>query len=162
MWETWVRSLGGEDPLEKEMATHSSTVAWKIPRTEKPGRLQSMGSQRVGHDWATSLSLSWEIVEGGGAWHAAVHGVTETWTWLNDWTSTTKKLVENVNRFIITECNFEWDCKQFYDKTKNDKTILRGEKGASSEKCQWRGHSQRLYNKLIHWALSSVSESAFA
>ena len=48
--ETWVRSLGWEDPLEKEMATHSSTLAWKIPWTEKPGRLQSMGSQRVRHD----------------------------------------------------------------------------------------------------------------
>ena len=50
MWETRVRSLGGEDPLEKEMATHSGTLAWKIPWTEKPGRLQSMGSQRVGHN----------------------------------------------------------------------------------------------------------------
>ena len=48
--ETPVRSLGWEDPLEKEMATHSSTLAWKIPCTEKPGRLQSMGSQRVGGD----------------------------------------------------------------------------------------------------------------
>ena len=48
--ETWVRSLGQEDPLEKEMATHSSTLAWKIPWTEKPGRLQSMELQRVGHD----------------------------------------------------------------------------------------------------------------
>ena len=48
--ETWVQSLGWEDPLEKEMAIHSSTIAWKIPRTEEPGRLQSMGSQRVGHD----------------------------------------------------------------------------------------------------------------
>ena len=45
--ETWVRSLGQEDPLEKEMATHSSTLAWKIPWTEKLGRLQSMGSQRT-------------------------------------------------------------------------------------------------------------------
>ena len=53
-FDPWVR----EDPLEKEMATHSSTLAWKIPWTEKPGRPQSMGSQRVGHDWATSLSLS--------------------------------------------------------------------------------------------------------
>ena len=58
MRETWVQSLGWEDPLEKEMATHSSTLAWKIPWTEEPGRLQSMGSQRVRHDWATSLSLS--------------------------------------------------------------------------------------------------------
>ena len=50
MLETQVQSLGQEDPLEKEMANHSSTVAWKIPWTEEPGRLQSMGSQRVGHD----------------------------------------------------------------------------------------------------------------
>ena len=50
MLETWVQSLGGEDPLEKERATHSSTLAWKIPWTEEPGRLQSMGSQRVRHD----------------------------------------------------------------------------------------------------------------
>ena len=57
MRENWVRSLGWEDPLEKEMTTHSSTLAWKIPWTKKPGRLQSMGSQRVGHNWATSLRL---------------------------------------------------------------------------------------------------------
>ena len=50
MWETWVRSLGWEDPLKKEMATHSSTLASKIPLTEEPGRLQSMGSQRVRQD----------------------------------------------------------------------------------------------------------------
>ena len=48
--EAWVRSLGQEDPLEKEMAIQSSTIAWKIPWREEPGRLQSMGSQRVGHD----------------------------------------------------------------------------------------------------------------
>ena len=50
VWETQVQSLGQEDPLEKEMATHSSTLAWKIPWMEEPGRLQSMGSQRVGHN----------------------------------------------------------------------------------------------------------------
>ena len=50
MWETWVQSLGWEDPLEKEMATHSNVLAWRIPWTEKPGRLQSMGLQRVGHN----------------------------------------------------------------------------------------------------------------
>ena len=50
MWETEVQSLGREDNLEKEMATHSSILAWRITWTEKPGRLQSMGSQRVGHD----------------------------------------------------------------------------------------------------------------
>ena len=50
MWETCVQSLGQEDPLEKEMATHSSILAWRIPWTEEPGRLQSTGSQRVGHN----------------------------------------------------------------------------------------------------------------
>ena len=50
MWETWVRFLGQEVPLEKEVAIHSSTPAWKIPWMEEPDRLQSMGSQRVGHD----------------------------------------------------------------------------------------------------------------
>ena len=51
--QTCVQSLGGEDPLEKEMATHSSILAWRIPWTQEPGRLQSMGSQRVRHDLAT-------------------------------------------------------------------------------------------------------------
>ena len=50
MWETWVRSLGWEDPLEMEMTTHSNMLAWRIPWTEEPGGLQSMGLQRVGHD----------------------------------------------------------------------------------------------------------------
>ena len=51
--QTWVQTLGGEDPLEGEMAAHSSILAWRIPRTEEPGRLQSMGSERVRHDWAS-------------------------------------------------------------------------------------------------------------
>ena len=54
MQETWVRSPGREDPLKKGMATHSSILIWRSPWTQEPGRLQSMGSQRVGHDWATN------------------------------------------------------------------------------------------------------------
>ena len=50
MWETWVQSLGWKDPLEKGMASHSSILAWRIPWTEEPDGLQSMGSQSVGHD----------------------------------------------------------------------------------------------------------------
>ena len=88
--------------LEKAMATHSSTRAWKIKWMEELGRLQSMGSQRVGHDWATSLSLSLSCIgEGngnpfqcsclenprdGGTWWAAVYGVAQSWTrlkWLS-------------------------------------------------------------------------------
>ena len=82
--------------MEKAVASHSSTLAWKIPRTEEPGRLQSMGLLRVGHDWATSLSLftflhwrrKWQPTpvflpgesQGRGAWWAAVYGVTHSRT----------------------------------------------------------------------------------
>ena len=55
MWETWFQSLGGEDALEKEMATHSYILAWEVPWTEESGRLQSMGSQRVRLDFLSSL-----------------------------------------------------------------------------------------------------------
>ena len=84
--------------LEKAMAPHSSTLAWKIPWMEKPGRLQSLGSLRVWHDWATSLSLftfmhwrrKWQPTlvflpgesQGRGAWWAAVYGVAQSRTWL--------------------------------------------------------------------------------
>ena len=64
MQETWVWSLDWEDPLEKGMATHSSILAWRIPWTEEPGRIQLIGSQRVGHDWVTFSSSHvwmWEL-----------------------------------------------------------------------------------------------------
>ena len=57
VWETWVGSLGQDDPLEEEMATHSRILAWETPWTEEPGGLQSRGSQRVGHNWATNTKL---------------------------------------------------------------------------------------------------------
>ena len=88
------------------MAPHSSTLAWKIPWMEEPGRLQSLGSQRVRHDWATSLSLfpglgrspgegngnplqssCLENPMGRGAWWATVPGVAKSWTWLRDFIS---------------------------------------------------------------------------
>ena len=93
------------------MAPHSSTLAWKIPWTEEPGRLQSMGLWRVGHDWATSLSLSC-IGEGdgnplqcsclenprdGGAWWAAFYGVTQSRTRLK-WLSSSSSLASILNR----------------------------------------------------------------
>ena len=67
MQETWVRSLGQEDPLEKEMATYSSILAWEIPRTEEPGGLQFMGLQRVGHDLVTEHSprRGWHLLMAG-------------------------------------------------------------------------------------------------
>ena len=62
MWETWVQSLGWEDHLEKEIATHSSILTWKIPWMEEPGKLQSMGLQRVRQNWATSLHFNNNII----------------------------------------------------------------------------------------------------
>ena len=92
--ETWVQSLGQEDPLEKRMATHSSILAWRTTWTEESGGIQSMGSQRVRHDWATSLSLfifmhwrrKWQPTpvflpgesQGRGSWWAAVCGVSQS------------------------------------------------------------------------------------
>ena len=79
MRETRVWSLCREDPLEKEMAIHSSILAWKIPWTEEPGRLQSMGSQRVSHDWATSLSLSCSCIHMYIFMYACIHARTHTY-----------------------------------------------------------------------------------
>ena len=81
MQETWVSSLGWEDLLEKEMATHSSILAWKIPWTEKPGRLQSMGSQRFGHNWATSLSLSLSLSLSQGC-HFGWYIILSSYLWI--------------------------------------------------------------------------------
>ena len=76
MRETWVQSLGWEDPLEEGMTTHSSFLAWRMPWTEGPGGLLSKGLQRVGNDWVTFTSLHpfleffhWNIVLPAGAWH---------------------------------------------------------------------------------------------
>ena len=95
--------------MEKAMAPHSSTLAWKIPWTEEPGRLQSMGSQRVGHDWATSLS---RIGEGNGnplqcsclenpwdgrAWWAAIYGVAQSQTWLRRLSSSSSMHIKTVH-----------------------------------------------------------------
>ena len=94
MQETRVRSLGWEDPLEKEMAIHSSTMAWKIPWTEEPGRWQPMESQRVGHDWATLPYLTYTdcretcprfkkfIVSGKGTFEIGVWAETGRTHWL--------------------------------------------------------------------------------
>ena len=76
MPETWVRSLGREDPLEKEMATHFSILAWEMPWTEEPGGLQSMGSRRVRHGWGNWARATDEIAPDGFTEATAVR---ETW-----------------------------------------------------------------------------------
>ena len=68
MQETWIWSLGWKDPLEEAMATHSGILAWRSPWTEEPGRLQSMGSQRVGYDWATKHSTQLRISANAYLW----------------------------------------------------------------------------------------------
>ena len=104
------------------MATHSSTLAWKIPWTEEPGRLQSMRSLRVGHDWATSLSLftfmhwrrKWQPTpmflpgesQGRGAWWAAVSGVAQSWTRLK-WCSSSSSSSSRGNHLYIFK--FYWN-----------------------------------------------------
>ena len=105
-WSVLSKCLNVGIDLEKTMATHSSTLAWRIPWTEEPGRLQSMGSLRVGHDWVTSLSLftfmHWrkkcnplqcsclENPRDGRVWWAAVYGVAQSRTWLK-WLSSSSK-----------------------------------------------------------------------
>ena len=61
MQETWVQSLGWEDALEEDMATHSNILIWRIPWTEEPGELQSKGSRRVGYNWSNLASVQWNI-----------------------------------------------------------------------------------------------------
>ena len=103
--------------LEKAMAPHSSTLAWKIPWMEKPGVLQSMASWRVGHDWATSLSLftfmHWrrkgnplqhsclENPRDRGAWWAAVYGVTQSWTRLKRLSSSSSSIAWNMHNNLF-------------------------------------------------------------
>ena len=82
MQETRVQSLGWEDLLEKAMATHSSILAWKIPWTEEPGRLQSMGSQRVGHNWATSLQREFRV-ESRNESPRALEKLAQVFRWLD-------------------------------------------------------------------------------
>ena len=103
-------------------------LAWKIPWTEEPGRLQSMGSQRVGHDWATSLSLSCigegngnplqcsclENPKDGGAWWAAVYGVAQSWTWLM-WLSSLAAYASKVMlKFSKSGFNSTWTVNKMF------------------------------------------------
>ena len=103
MQEMQVQSLGHKDPVQKEMATHSSILAWRIPWTEEPGRLQSIGSQESGTAEATACTQAWiyliyngtplqysclENPMDGGAWKAAVHGVAKNRTGLSDFSFT--------------------------------------------------------------------------
>ena len=93
MQETWVQSMYQKDPVEKEMVTHSSTLAWKIPWMEKPSRLQSKGSQRVRHDWARKSRNTWSN--------------RQIWPWNTQWRRA--KLIEfcQENALVIANTFFQ-------------------------------------------------------
>ena len=135
---------------EKAMATHSSTLAWKIPWMEEPGRLQSMASLAVGHNWTTSLSLSC-IGEGngnplqcsclenprdGGAWWAAVFGVTQSRTWLKQLSSSSSSM-----DMIIWFLSQSFDMINYINLFKNVEPTVQ-----TWDKC----HSVVVYNTFIH------------
>ena len=93
MQENQGQSLGREDLLEKEMATHSTTLAWKISWTEEPGRLQSMGLQTVRHNWATSLFCCW----------AGLCSLPCRWTWDQTMVEVMKKMATSFKRCAWTD-----------------------------------------------------------
>ena len=102
MWETRIQSLGWEDPLEKEMATHSSIHAWKIPWTKESGGLQSMGSQRVRHDWATSLHFTSLGIVLEIRWLFTTRnfqGIYSFWLWIPD--NRRHYQVPNITCFVL-------------------------------------------------------------
>ena len=112
--ETQVRSLGREDPLQKEMVTHSSILAWRISWREEPGRLQSMGLQRVGHNWATSLPLSFLSFHLGGS----LQSMSQWEEWLklmNQLYYFVLPLVDSFYIFPETVLPLEWKLKQSLD-----------------------------------------------
>ena len=116
--------------VEKAMAPHSSTLAWKISWMEKPGRLQSMGSLRVGHDWATSISLftfmhwrrKWQPTpvflpgesQGRGSLvgYYLVSGVTQSWTWLKWLSSSSSSKLYNDSKITISGCFCKTSCSR--------------------------------------------------
>ena len=98
MQETRVQSLGWEDPLKKEMTAHFSILAWKIPWTAEPGRLLSMGSQRVRHDWATSLHL-WIGFPGGSDGKE----VQKTWVQSLGWKDPLEKIMATHSSILWTD-----------------------------------------------------------
>ena len=140
MWKTRVRSLGREGPLEKEMATHSSSLAWRIPGTEEPGRPQSVGLQRIGHDRATTF----HVVACG---HHAVCSIFRAYSHLSCITETLYPLTDMslylqppspqpLETTILTPCFCEFDYFWWYTHVRSYNTCL----SASS---------------LFHWAVSS-------
>ena len=145
--ETWVLSLGWESPLGKDMTTHSSTLAWKGLWMEEPGRLQSMGSQRVGHDWATPLvhckvSNYLKTCSASPCCHYPDHRVprfcSPPWTPFRGWwrsaAAAAHDLIFVEVRWQVPICSWQYDSlymKYPEDKSRGTKSRWRGLPGAS-------------------------------
>ena len=126
VWETWVQTLGQEDPLEKGTATHSSILAWELPWTEEPSRLQPMGSQRVGHDWATNIfTFTFQII-----WSSKPNYEFES---DSQFVAETRKALG----VLKTSC---WDCPWSLMVSRHcslSDTHRRSPVGDQGEKCKW-------------------------
>ena len=154
--------------MEKVMAPHSSTLAWKIPRTEEPGRLQSMGSLRVGHDWATSLSFFLSCIgEGngnplqcsclenprdGGAWWAAVYGVTQSRTRLK-WLS--GRYADDTT--LMTESEEELKCLLMKVKEESEKVGLKLNIQKTKIMASGSNISWQIYGKTVETVIDFIS-----
>ena len=135
-----VRSLGWEDPPEKEIAIHSRTLAWKIPWTEEPGRLRPMGSQRVEHDWVTSLSLS------NNAEELSIDSqVTQ---------------VEEGLKSLSSTCFYHYAFGQ-YNTERNDSYMIK-ERAAWRQEFLWISQSLNIYQKCCHMDFCTDVERAVA
>ena len=154
--------------MEKVMAPHSSTLAWKIPRTEEPGRLQSMGSLRVGHNWVTSLSFFLSCIgEGngnplqcsclenprdGGAWWAAVYGVTQSRTRLK-WLS--GRYADDTT--LMTESEEELKCLLMKVKEESEKVGLKLNIQKTKIMASGSNISWQIYGKTVETVIDFIS-----
>ena len=115
MRQTWVRSLGWDDPLEEGMATHASILAWKIPWTEEPSRLRSMGSQRVRHDWVTKHSTAQHKHSkgflGGSDGKESAHNAGD-WGLIPGSEDTLEKGMATHSSILAWRIPWAWHCKE--------------------------------------------------
>ena len=103
VWETWVWSLGWEDPLEEGLAAHSNILAWRISWMEEPGRLQSMASQRVGHDWPQKQQHTYMWGFLAAQMVKSLPAMQETWVWSLGWENPWRRAWQPTLVFLLGE-----------------------------------------------------------
>ena len=152
MWETQVRSLGQEDTLEKEMATHSSTLAWKIPWMGKPGRLQSMGSQRGGYSLAASLSLSFFATS--TTWDAIKITLTYNFSTIRKTIINTWKDAQHHSLLEKCKSKLPWESTSHWSEWPSSKSLQTINDGEVVEKREWScivGGNVNWYSHYGRW-----------